>query len=543
MIKSDEQGANNQRELHDSGNRQAQRQAEEKLAEGETRYRSLFENMINGCAYCQMLFENDQPQDFIFLEVNPYFEKLSGLQNVVGKKISELMPDLRGSNPEMFEIYGRVALTGTPEKADIHVPALGSWFSLAVYSTKPGTFVSVFDNITERKSAEEAQQASELRYRRLFESAKDGILILDAKTGRVIDANPFIVDLLGLAHDELAGKELWEIDVLRDIAPTREAFAELQNEGNVRYDDLPLRTRHGRLIEVEFASNAYQVGDSQVIQCSIRDTTERKLGKGTLERTNRKLQATLGELSATTQQLWQASKLATMGELSASIAHELNNPLATVALRTESLLMQLPEDDQKRRGLEIIAQEVDRMATLVRDLLQFSRRGHRQVSTVDVGEEIVNSVQFVHYHLRSRKVEVVCDFADSLPTIQADRQQLRQLFLNLLTNAGDAMPQGGRLTISAAATFMEDAQAVQLDFADTGEGISVANLEKIWEPFFTTKPEGKGTGLGLAICRRIVEEHGGTIDLESDPGQGAIVHIVFPATSQPNAPDFVLTAT
>lgn len=151
-----------------------------------------------------------------------------------------------------------------------------------------------------------------------------------------------------------------------------------------------------------------------------------------------------------TQQFWQASKLATMGELAASIAHELNNPLATVGLRAEALLMQLPEDSDKRKPLEIIAQEVDRMATLVNNLLQFSRRGHRQVSTVDPREEIANSVEFVHYHLRTRKIEVVRDFVDDLPTIQADRQQLRQLFLNLLTNASDAMPQGGKLTVRAA---------------------------------------------------------------------------------------------
>jgi signal transduction histidine kinase len=236
------------------------------------------------------------------------------------------------------------------------------------------------------------------------------------------------------------------------------------------------------------------------------------------------------ELAGMTQQLWQASKLATMGELSASIAHELNNPLATVALRTENLLMQMPEDSEKRKPLEIIAQEVDRMATLVNNLLQFSRRSHRQVSTLDVREEITNSVEFVHYHLRSNNVEVVREFADGLPSIQADRQQLRQLFLNLLTNASDAMPQGGKLTVRAESNGLGDAEAVVIEFVDTGEGITAENLERIWDPFFTTKPEGKGTGLGLAICRRIVEEHGGTISIQSEVGRGTTVRIVFPAT-------------
>jgi two-component system sensor kinase FixL len=258
---------------------------------------------------------------------------------------------------------------------------------------------------------------------------------------------------------------------------------------------------------------------------------DQKQAEAALEDTNRKLETTLNQLSATTQQLWQASKLATMGELVASIAHELNNPLATVGLRAETLLMQIPEDDQKRHSLEVITQEVDRMAALVSNLLQFSHRSHRQVSTVDLREEVANTVEFVHYHLQTRKTEVVRDFANPLPTIQADRQQLRQLFLNLLTNASDAMPEGGKLTVRGASSVLGDAEAVAVEFADTGEGISAESLEKIWDPFFTTKPEGKGTGLGLAICRRIVEEHGGTISIQSQAGHGTTVRIVLPATT------------
>ena len=196
--------------------------------------------------------------------------------------------------------------------------------------------------------------------------------------------------------------------------------------------------------------------------------------------------------------------------------------------------MQLPEDSDKRKPLEIIAQEVDRMATLVNNLLQFSRRSHRQVSTVDPREEIATSVEFVHYHLRSHNIEVVREFADVLPSIQADSQRLQQLFLNLLTNASDAMPQGGKLTVRAGSSGLDNS-AITIEFADSGDGITEANMEKIWEPFFTTKPEGKGTGLGLAICRRIVEEHGGTISIISQIGEGTTVTIILPTTDYPAA--------
>jgi signal transduction histidine kinase len=237
------------------------------------------------------------------------------------------------------------------------------------------------------------------------------------------------------------------------------------------------------------------------------------------------------ELLAITQQFWQASKLATIGELTASIAHELNNPLATVSLRTESLLGHCADDDPQRGALKIIEQEVERMAKLVSNLLQFSRRSQQQISTIDVYQEIENTLDFIEHHLRSRQINLVREFAPALPTLHADNQQLRQVFLNLLTNASDAMTQGGTLTLRVAAGQTEHgASAIVIEFADTGMGINPEDLLKVWEPFFTTKDEGKGTGLGLAICRRIVEEHQGTINIESEVGEGTTVRITLPVT-------------
>jgi len=233
-----------------------------------------------------------------------------------------------------------------------------------------------------------------------------------------------------------------------------------------------------------------------------------------------------------TQQLWQASKLATLGELAASVAHELNNPLATISLRLEALARQQTGDAQKSRTLEIVSGEVERMGNLVSTLLEFSRRGHQQISTIDVCGEIEKSVELIEYYLRSRKVELIEEFEPDVPTIQADRQQLRQVFLNLLTNASDAMPDGGKLIARVRKTqFIDGVNGVSVEFADAGAGISPRDLEKIWEPFFTTKAEGKGTGLGLAICRRVIEEHQGVISIESQPGTGTTVTILLPATT------------
>jgi signal transduction histidine kinase len=282
------------------------------------------------------------------------------------------------------------------------------------------------------------------------------------------------------------------------------------------------RRKDGNVIQVETSSHTIDFNGSSAQLVLANDVTNRI-------RAQEALQSKSDELAAMTQQLWQASKLATMGELAASIAHELNNPLAIVSLRAETLLGQLEDDQPKQHSLQIIISEVERMASLVTNLLQFTRRSHRQISTVDVGAEIANSIDFVSYYLRNLKIEVVRQFEDSLPAIHADRQQLRQLFLNLVTNACDAMPKGGTLTVRAGKS---SEASVVIEFVDTGHGVAAKELEKIWEPFYTSKPEGKGTGLGLSICRRIVEEHGGTIEIESEVGKGTTVRVLLPTASQ-----------
>jgi len=240
------------------------------------------------------------------------------------------------------------------------------------------------------------------------------------------------------------------------------------------------------------------------------------------------------ETRVISQQLWHATKMATMGELAASIAHEMNNPLATISLRLESLLGKCPDGDPQRREMEVIEQEIDRMARLVSALLQFSRRTQKFVSTVNIEEEVEKTIDLIYYHMRKQNVKIVRDFSPDIPNIQGDRQQLIQVFLNLFTNASDAMPEGGILKISIS---LSQEKQVVIAISDTGSGIHPDILTRIMEPFFTTKGEGKGTGLGLSICKRIVEEHEGSIRIESSgvPGEGTTVHIVLPVSSKVNA--------
>lgn len=386
-----------------------------------------------------------------------------------------------------------------------------------------GTYViEITRDITERKNAEQALFKSEYQYRLLFQTNPLPMWVFDRDTLEFLAVNEAAIYHYGFSREEFLEMTISDIRPAEEVAKLMQSLsrpiAGLQLSGNWKH-----QKKGGAIIDVEIAAHAIDFNGRPAELVLANDVTDRVRAQEVLRVKNQ-------ELAAMTQQLWQASKLATMGELAASVAHELNNPLATITLRLDSLGTRLSGDEQASGAIEIIVEEIERMGRLVGSLLEFSRRGHQQISTLNVREEIEKSVDLIEYYLRSRKVEVVYEFDNNLPAVHGDRQQLRQVFLNLLTNAADAMPQTGKLILRALAGHLEGGiEGVKIEFADSGAGIDPQHLAKIWEPFFTTKPEGKGTGLGLAICRRVIEEHRGTISINSVPGSGTTVTIFLPA--------------
>src|SRR5437879_8426667 len=181
------------------------------------------------------------------------------------------------------EIKARVLAYGHWEGELVHTTKNGARLVVASHwvlhcdeHDKPKAILEVHSDLTERKLIEEARQNSELRYRRLFESAKDGIFILDADSGQIVDVNPYLIEMLGYSKEDLLGKELWEVGVFKDVIGAKAAFVELQQQGYIRYEDLPLQSRGGLIKQVEFVSNSYFAGGSRVIQCNVRDITDRK---------------------------------------------------------------------------------------------------------------------------------------------------------------------------------------------------------------------------------------------------------------------------
>ena len=249
------------------------------MKKGKDKYRMLVENMIDGYAYHQIVKDSfGTPVDYIFIDVNPAFEGLTGLtrDDILGKKVTEVLSGIKTSGFDWISAYGKVAKTGKPVRFENYSEPLKRWYEVSAYSAEYGYFVAVFRDITENRKMKEELVASEIRYRRLFESAKDGILILDAGTGKIMNVNPFLVELLGYSEEEILGKAIWEIGTFKDIIANQENFLELQQKEYIRYENLPLQTTDGQEVAVEFVSNVYLEGQHKVIQCNIRDITDRK---------------------------------------------------------------------------------------------------------------------------------------------------------------------------------------------------------------------------------------------------------------------------
>lgn len=362
---------------------------------------------------------------------------------------------------------------------------------------------------------QEGLRTSEIRYRRLFEAARDGILILNAVTLKITDVNPFMIELLGYSRDELLGKELWEIGLFSDKEASQAAFRKLQDTGYLRYEDLPLETVGGKLREVEFVSNVYEEGNHQVIQCNIRDITDRKL----VEEERRQLLESC--------QVAEAEADAANGikdEFLALLSHELRTPLTSILGWSHLLASGALDDEESKRALEIIVRNAHAQEQLIDDLLDISRiiTGKLRLDVcptelVPIIETVVDSVRPAA-NARSIHLQTACD--PHTGAISGDPDRLQQIIWNLLTNAIKFTPEGGAVKVGLG----RNNSHVEITVSDTGQGIAPEFLQHVFDRFrqsdsSSTRRHG-GLGLGLSIVRQLVELHGGTVTVHS-PGEGA----------------------
>jgi PAS domain S-box-containing protein len=354
--------------------------------------------------------------------------------------------------------------------------------------------------IAERKVVEKALRLSEIRYRRLFEAARDGVLILDPETRKILDANPFMEDLLGYPREELIGKELFEIGFLKD-KPTAEAmFRELQAQNCIRYEE-SLETTTGRPQEIEVVANLYDEGEKSIIQCNIRDITERK------EIERRK------------------------DDFISIASHELKTPVTSLKGFAQVLQRRLKrqDDEESLRFLAIMDKQLNKLTKLINDLLDISKMRQGKLDYREepfdldaLSQEIVENLQAgtsTHQLLIEGRTEV---------QVYGDRDRIGQVLINLLTNAIKYSPKAETVIVRVS----KDQENAIVSVQDFGIGIAAAHHKQIFERFYqVTDPEEKtypGLGMGLYICAEIIERHHGRIWVESRKDQGSTFSFTLP---------------
>lgn len=380
------------------------------------------------------------------------------------------------------------------------------------------------DNVTALKEAQQgftqlAQndrlRTSEIRYRRLFESARDGILILNAASLKITDVNPFMMELLGYSRDEFLGKELWEIGLFSDKGASQQAFRELQLNGYLRYENLPLQTTDGKLREVEFVSNVYDEDRHPVIQCNIRDITDRKQAEE--ERRDLLASAQAARAEADTANTIKDEFLAT-------VSHELRTPLTAILGWSEMLLGGKLDEHDAKRAVETILRNARAQREIIDDLLDISRiitgKLRLEVCSVEMGQIIEAVVEGLRPAAHARNIHLQTTIDPRSGPISGDPDRLQQIIWNLLSNAIKFTPEGGRVEVRLEHCNSQ----VEITISDTGRGIDPELLLHVFDRFrqfdSSSRRRHGGLGLGLSIVRQLVELHGGTVTAES-PGAGA----------------------
>jgi PAS domain S-box-containing protein len=364
---------------------------------------------------------------------------------------------------------------------------------------------------------------SEIRYRRLFETAKDGILILDTLTGRITDANPFMSELLGYPLEFFSGKELWEIGLFVDRSDNEAAVNELRECGYIRFEHLPLETSTGLRVEVEIVANSYHEEDHSVIQCNIRDMTERSQ----LEKERDHLENTMREQAAALEDLHRRKD-----EFLAMLSHELRNPLSPIASALQLLGRQKNEDKLQHQARIVIERQVGQLTRLIDDLLEVSRITtgtiHLQQALIVMNGVIENAVETVRPLLDQRQHELTVSLSLNPIWIFADAARIEQVVVNLLTNAAKFTDKGGHVWL----TVEQEGDECAIRVRDTGVGIAPELLPRVFDLFTQAersldRSQG-GLGIGLALVQRLVEMHRGRVDVSSIVGHGTEFTVRLP---------------
>jgi two-component system NtrC family sensor kinase len=387
----------------------------------------------------------------------------------------------------------------------------------------------------EERSAAEQAIASEKRYREIFESAHDAIWIHDLD-GNLTAVNKASEVLTGYSSKELVNMNVKSFLTEESLVLARQIRHKLLSEEIIEqpYDQRIIK-RNGTDVLLKLTTSIVrEEGEPKGFQHIARDVTREKEMQDKLGTAYQELSESHQRLKESQEQLIQAEKLTSLGQLAASIAHEVNNPLSGVLLYTQLLAKKVRRDSfSKEVALDYLSKmeaELTRSTKLISNLLDFSRQSTPAITEVNLNDIVNRAFDLAAHLAEMQHIKVIKDLELSLPGLMADADQLQQVFTNLIFNAIQAMPDGGRLTLRTSISIGQ----FKIDVQDTGYGISPANMRKLFTPFFTTKNEIKGVGLGLAVSYGIIQRHHGRIEVQSQEGEGTIFTVYLPLHSEEN---------
>ena len=386
---------------------------------------------------------------------------------------------------------------------------------LEILKTVSGYIAVAIEN--SRLYGQQKQQTEELALLKEFnesivESVNVGLLAVD-ESGRITRCNSPFEEMMGLGREQAVGKLVEEVfdqsfalNLENILGKSRWHLTEIRNAYKLYTSD-----KKGRPLILNVAvAPLRSVSNQQTGAIIVLENVSSRV----------KLEETLQ----------QSEKLSSIGLLAAGVAHEVNTPLTGVSSYTQMLLGMIPETDPKHALLQKMQRQTDRATNIVGNLLNFSRTGNaEEFGEIEINKLLNDTLQLLEPQLRKSNIEVVKEYSEAAPTISASGGKLQQVFTNLILNARDAMFSGGQITLR---TYDENGDGVAVEVTDTGEGIPAENLKKVFDPFFTTKGVGNGTGLGLAVSYGIIQEHNGTIEVQSVEGRGTTFRLVFPTAQK-----------